>query len=74
MNNTVKEITELLLSFSEITLITHIRPDGDTLGSAYALYNALSKKGKRVQVVCDNEISPRYRFLSDGKACIKEEC
>ncbi len=74
MNNTVKEITELLLSFSEITLITHVRPDGDTLGSAYALYNALSKKGKTVQVVCDSEISPRYRFLSCGKSSIKEEC
>ena len=74
MNKTVKEIAELLLSFPEITLITHVRPDGDTLGSAYALFHALTKKGKSVQVVCDSEISPRYRFLSDGLTSIKNEC
>lgn len=74
MNSTVKEITEKLLSFDELTLITHVRPDGDTLGSAYALCHALTRLGKKVHVVCDSEISPRYRFLSQGEAVIRSEC
>lgn len=70
MNSNVKETVAKLLSLKEITIITHIRPDGDTLGCAYALFHALKEKGKRVQVVCESQISPRYRFLSDGKADI----
>ncbi len=73
MNSNVKEITNQLLSLDEITIITHIRPDGDTLGCAYALYHALSGMGKRVQVVCESEISPRYRFLSGGETNISND-
>lgn len=40
-----------LQGLSEITIICHIRPDGDTLGSAFALMHALKKSGKdRVEV------------------------
>lgn len=73
MKNNIKETVEKLLSLDEITIITHIRPDGDTLGCAFALYHALKKKGKRVQVVCESKVSPRYRFLSDGKAEIDHD-
>ncbi len=61
------------MSLDDITIITHIRPDGDTLGSAYALFNALKATGKNVQVVCESEISPRYRFLSGGQAKIDKD-
>ena len=74
MNNTVKEIATALLDFDDITIISHIRPDGDTLGSSFALKHALEKLDKRVQVVCQSEISPRYRFLSDGESKIDHEC
>ena len=70
MKSNIKETVDKLLSLNEITIITHIRPDGDTLGCAYALFHALKEKGKKVQVVCESEISPRYRFLSDSKANI----
>ncbi len=74
MNNEVTKITKLLCSFDTLTLITHTRPDGDTLGCAYALFNALKKLGKNVKVVCESEISPRYRFLTGGIADISHEC
>lgn len=74
MNNTVKEIATELLSYDNITIISHIRPDGDTLGCAFALKRTLKKCGKSVKVVCESEISPRYRFISDGKDRIDTEC
>ena len=74
MSNKINKIVDKLLSFEEVSIITHIRPDGDTLGSAYALYHALTKIGKKATVVCDNEISPRYRFLSNEQAVIRNEC
>ena len=73
MNSNIKETVEKLLSLDKITIITHIRPDGDTLGCAYALCHALKSKGKCVQVVCESEVSPRYRFLSDGYAKIDND-
>ena len=74
MTNTVSEITQLLCSYDTLTLITHTRPDGDTLGCAYALFYALKKLGKNVKVVCDSEISPRYKFLSGDKTNISDSC
>ena len=73
MNSNVKETAKKLMSLDDITIITHIRPDGDTLGCAFALYHALSDLGKHVQVVCESKISPRYQFLSDGKEDICNE-
>ncbi len=73
MNSNVKETAKKLMSFDDITIITHIRPDGDTLGCAFALFHALSGLGKRVQVVCESKISPRYRFLSGGKEDINND-
>ena len=74
MNNTVSQIVSALLSFDEVTILTHIRPDGDTLGSAFALCRALQKVGKKAQVVCHSEISPRYAFLAGGKSNIRNSC
>jgi len=73
MNSNVKETAKKLASLEDVTIITHIRPDGDTLGSAFALYHALTSLGKRVQVVCESKISPRYQFLSSGKEDIDNE-
>lgn len=71
----IDETLEALQGLSEITIICHIRPDGDTLGSAFALMHALKKSGKdRVEVVCESEISPRYRFLTGGKSRIDGPC
>ena len=74
MNNSVSQIVSVLLSFDEMTILTHVRPDGDTLGSAFALCRALEKVGKRVQVVNYTGISPRYTFLAGGKSDIHNKC
>ena len=72
MKNSAKQTAELLLSFDKITIVSHIRPDGDTLGSAFALCHALKSMGKQVQVVCETEISPRYHFITKEKNIAKE--
>ena len=41
----------MLAAQDKIMIITHVSPDGDTLGSGFALYHALSVLGKRVCVV-----------------------
>jgi len=47
-------------------LITHRRPDGDTLGSAGALAQGLRELGKTVYVLKNPEATPRYEpFITD---------
>lgn len=36
-----------------VLLIAHTAPDGDTLGSCFALFEALEQLGKKVCVICD---------------------
>ncbi len=48
---TVSETAALLQSFDDILILTHIRPDGDTVGCAAALCAALRALGKRAYLL-----------------------
>ncbi len=50
------------------TLVAHISPDGDTLGSNLALCCALQAMGKQAQVVCDQPVPYIYAFLPGAKS------
>ncbi len=52
-----------LLEHDNILIISHMSPDGDTLGSAYALYHALIAKNKTVRVDCSDVVSDRFSYL-----------
>ncbi len=56
-------IINFLNSGSGFTILTHISPDGDTLGSALALFWFLKELGKPVEVVCSNPVPKIYSFL-----------
>src|ERR1700678_513433 len=48
-------------------LMTHVRPDGDALGSELALAAVLRSLGKSVRVAIASDLPPRYRFFDpDG--------
>ena len=48
----------------DVLILSHINPDGDTLGSSFALRELIFAAGGRAYVCCADEI-PRYlRFLS----------
>lgn len=55
-----------MLSHDNVMIITHRSPDGDTVGTAYALKRVFENRGKRATVVCSDEIGKRLRFISDG--------
>jgi phosphoesterase RecJ-like protein len=44
-------------------LTTHVRPDGDGLGSMLALADALEARGKAVRMAVASTLPPRYDFL-----------
>ena len=62
----IKRCAELLSGADDVLILTHERPDGDTLGSAFALCRALLSLGKRVRVECADEIPKKYSYLTLG--------
>jgi phosphoesterase RecJ-like protein len=59
---------DLVRRHQRFLLTTHIRPDGDALGSMLALADGLGRLGKSVRMVVASSIAPRYRFLDpDGR-------
>lgn len=62
----LKKSAELLKKFDSYLILTHRSPDGDTLGSAFALQRALLKLGKRSMVRCIDDIPQKFAFLQSG--------
>ena len=62
-NLSAARAAELLMQKDNITLLCHRRPDGDTVGSAFALYYALKELGKEVRVLCADALPKQYDYL-----------
>ena len=60
------DAVKLLLEADDIYLLCHQYPDGDTLGSAAALYLGLRQKGKRVSIRCGDPIPQKYDYMFEG--------
>lgn len=54
---------ELVRRHRRFLLTTHVRPDGDGLGSMLALANTLEEHGKTTRMVVASALPPRYDFL-----------
>ena len=62
----MNEFAALLKEKKSTVILFHARPDGDAIGSAFALRAMLAAQGMPVWCLCADEIPPRLRFLSDG--------
>ncbi|MBP0979900.1 MAG: bifunctional oligoribonuclease/PAP phosphatase NrnA [Oscillospiraceae bacterium] len=59
------KIIDLLKQKDKILIITHKNPDGDAIGSSFALYYALLKLGKKVEVDIGKRLSDIYRWVKN---------
>ena len=57
---------DMLAQADHILILTHQYPDGDTLGSGYALCRALTVLGKTVRVECADPIPEKYAYMTEG--------
>ena len=60
---TAAQAARLLKENDRILILTHQFPDGDTLGSGYALYRALTALGKTARVACADPIPEKYEYM-----------
>lgn len=60
ITNIDQEITDLFSKAKSIVIVSHIRPDGDAIGSMLGLANALRLAGKDVQTVLQDPVPERF--------------
>lgn len=63
MDWTIKQTADFLMESDRITILCHRKPDGDALGSGFALYYALSALGKQARVLCSDGYPDLYRGI-----------
>lgn len=66
MEISFREAVNELKNADNILILTHINPDGDTLGSGYALLRALRKMGKKAKLINGDSINKKYNYLFEN--------
>jgi len=59
----VQAARALLDSANHVTIVSHVRPDGDAVGSMLGLMHSLRARGADVDVVLQDGVPHRFRFL-----------
>lgn len=63
---TIEQAANTLLMHDNILILTHHFPDGDTLGSGFALCRALLSLGKKARTCVVGELPKKFRYLCEG--------
>lgn len=63
---TYQEAAGFLLAHDRYLILTHLRPDGDTVGCAAGLCRALRQAGKTAYVLSNREVTPLFSPYLEG--------
>jgi len=66
-SSTTQEVVDELRRRAAFVMVSHVRPDGDTLGAGLALGLALRRMGKRVHYFQQDPVPRNLRFLPDAE-------
>src|SRR5512138_2590763 len=72
MNEATGVIKERLEKSKRVIIASHVRPDGDAIGSLLGLGLALRDAGKSVQMVLTDGVSSSFRHLEGSELIVKE--
>lgn len=61
----LSDISNIIKNKDFFYILTHMYPDGDALGSAFALCKVLQKMDKHAKVLCNDPIPQKFKFLSE---------
>lgn len=67
----LSQVVELIETKQRFCITSHVRPDGDSLGSSLALYWTLKSLNKSVQVIMRDSVPHAYRDLPGADQVIK---
>ncbi|MGB4595777.1 MAG: bifunctional oligoribonuclease/PAP phosphatase NrnA [Anaerolineaceae bacterium] len=67
-----QQIREAIATNTTFVVVSHIRPDGDAIGSALGLAQALRIAGKQVAVVLEDAVAEKYASLPGSGQVVKQ--
>lgn len=70
---TLSEVTARLGALRRAVILFHVCPDGDCVGSAFALRRTLALCGADVWCVCGHRVPPRLAFLAGDQPSVLPE-
>ena len=70
---TLKEVANLILQHNNFDILTHNYPDGDCIGSAFALAHALKQIGKNARVITTDR-QKKFEFIFESYSAPEFEC
>lgn len=74
----IQKLNNLLSEASDIAIVTHMKPDGDALGSSLAMYSFIKAAGGTARIVLPHRYPTNLGFLTEGimneDILIHEEC
>lgn len=65
MHEALQRLKKVLAGVRRVLVSTHINPDGDAVGSVLGLRRILRSRGLEVEIVMNDPVPPKYRFLVD---------
>ncbi len=68
----LKKIAKTLKKAKHIAIFTHINPDGDALGSSFAMKYTLEAIGKRVTIYLEKPMPEKFNFLGTDYKTVDE--
>jgi bifunctional oligoribonuclease and PAP phosphatase NrnA len=71
VNATFEQIARAICQHQRIAVMSHVRPDGDALGSQIALGLALQKLGKDVRIWNEEGMLEKYSFVARAELVTK---
>ena len=71
MSKLVDQVRSLLDEAATVVVLSHIRPDGDAIGSMLALSLSLEARGKNVVPLLVDGVPERFRFLPGAERVVQ---
>lgn len=72
IDQNLQQAATLIQNANRILLVSHRRPDGDTLGASCALSMVLKQLNKSAVLACIDEIPGRLKFIPETENFVKE--
>lgn len=73
MKGSMDEILRFVEQNDAFSIISHVAPDGDTIGSGTALSRILRRLGKRTENVCCDQVPDAYKFIPGAEEMLLPE-
>ena len=67
------EARERIAQAEKILIVSHVKPDGDAVGSLLGLGSALINAGKKVEMVLEDGLPSRYKFMVGSNKIVRRK-